>query len=235
MGKKRPEVKQEAPRVGAYLRVSSKSQTSAMQRDAIERASSARGDTVDHWYEDRMTGGGQHPPALVRVLEQARRGELRRLYVYRLDRLGRRGIRDLLGIVHELEGAGVELITIADGFDLRGAARDVVLSVLAWAAQMERQAIGERIAAARTRVEANGGHWGRPRRVFDLARAQKMQEKGLTLRAIAQALGVPKATIARALKLSQKGVRKWGVRALAKNRLRHLQNKGIPVDLRKTS
>jgi len=59
------------------------------------------------------------------------------------------------------------LETIADGFSFGGPGGEIVLAVLAWAAQIERASIGERIAAARTRVEASGGHWGRPRRVGD--------------------------------------------------------------------
>jgi DNA invertase Pin-like site-specific DNA recombinase len=224
-----------ARQIGGYLRVSSKSQTAMMQRDAIERAASARGDVVAEWYEDRLTGGGRHPPELVRLLEHARQGQLAKLYVYRLDRLGRRGIRDLLGIVHELEQCGVELVTVADGFSLDGPARDVVIAVIAWAAQMERLAIGERIADARRRIESKGGAWGRPRRVFDLERAKAMQANGRSMRQISKALGVPKATMARALKLSQKGGTKWCARALAKNKLRKLKKKGIKVDLRKTS
>jgi DNA invertase Pin-like site-specific DNA recombinase len=36
---------------------------------------------------------------------------------------------------------------------------------MAWAAKMERTAINDRISAARERVEAEGGRWGRPSRV----------------------------------------------------------------------
>jgi DNA invertase Pin-like site-specific DNA recombinase len=204
MRKTRPGVNGEATRlVGGYLRVSSKSQTAAMQRDAIERAASARGDVVGDWYEDRFTGGGRHPPELVRLLERARLGELARLYVYRLDRLGRRGIRDLLGIVQELEHAGVELVTVADGFtfDAKSPVHEVIMAVMAWAAQMERLAIGERIADARVRVEAKGGAWGRPRRMtpFQERQARELAGRNKTVREIAAALKVPRATIGRVL------------------------------------
>jgi DNA invertase Pin-like site-specific DNA recombinase len=211
---KRPGVNGELRRIGGYLRVSSKSQTAAMQRDAIERVASARGELVGHWYEDRLTGGGRHPPELVRVLEDARRGELVRLYVYRLDRLGRRGIRDLLGIVHELEHAGVELVTIADGFTLEasGPTRELFLAFLAWAAHMERLAIGERIADARVRVEAEGGAWGRPRRMTPRKEreARELAKAGHSVRYIAARLKVPRTTIGRAL--SQKPTPKGGLK-----------------------
>jgi DNA invertase Pin-like site-specific DNA recombinase len=190
-----------ARQIGGYLRVSSKSQTAMMQRDAIERAASARGDVVAEWYEDRLTGGGRHPPELVRLLEHARHGHIAKLYVYRLDRLGRRGIRDLLGIVQELQSFGVELVTIADGFtfDNKSPTHELIMAMMAWAAHMERLAIGERIADARVRVEAKGGAWGRPRRMqpFQERRARELAKAGKSVREIAAALKVPRATIGR--------------------------------------
>lgn len=223
-----------AGRSVAYLRVSSASQTAAMQRDAIGRTVAAREDAIERWYEDRFTGGGKHPPALVELLADARAGYVSRLYVYRLDRLSRRGIRDLLSLVHDLESYGVELVTISDGFDLTGPARDVVLAVLGWSAQMERLAISERISAARQRVEAKGGAWGRPRRMNadEVERARALKAKGRSNRAIAAALGIPVSTVSRAV--IQKPGRKWGPRALAKAKLRRLKKQGHAVDLRKT-
>ena len=81
------------------------------------------------------------------------------MYVFRLDRLTRSGIRDTFELVEELRGHGIEIVSVADGFDLNGPAAEVVLAVMAWAAKMERLALGERVAAARERVEAAGGSW----------------------------------------------------------------------------
>jgi DNA invertase Pin-like site-specific DNA recombinase len=86
---------------------------------------------------------------------------IRRLYVFRLDRLARSGIRDIFEVVEELRAVG-ELVPIADGFELTGPAAEVVLAVMAWAAKMERLAIDERIAAARTSLELEGRPWGPP-------------------------------------------------------------------------
>jgi DNA invertase Pin-like site-specific DNA recombinase len=71
---------------------------------------------------------------------------------------------------------------------------------------MERLAIGERISAARERIEAEGGRWGRPRSVdaLLLERARKMRAAGRSIRAIAAAPKVPRSTIAGALAASEK-------------------------------
>lgn len=188
--------------VAAYVRVSSASQTAAMQRDAIERAARARGDEITAWYSETFTGARIDRPELAELRDATRAGTVRKLYVYRLDRLARSGIRDTLEVVEELRRHGCELVTVADGFDVAGPAAEIVLAVLAWAAKMERVAINERISAARVRVEAKGGAWGRPVRMTrdQQVKAKELREAGHTLRHIAQVCGVPRATVARCLK-----------------------------------
>lgn len=144
----------------AYVRVSSKAQGRAMQKAAIEKAAGARGDKIVRWFSDKLSGATMDRPGLEKLRGEARAGELARLYVYRLDRLTRSGIRDTLDVVDELRGHGCTIATIADGFDLAGPASEIVMVVISWAAKMERLAIGERIASARARVEAEGGRWG---------------------------------------------------------------------------
>ncbi|MBI5544801.1 MAG: recombinase family protein, partial [Deltaproteobacteria bacterium] len=40
----------------AYVRVSSKAQDHATQRAAIDRAASARGDTITEWFAEKLSG-----------------------------------------------------------------------------------------------------------------------------------------------------------------------------------
>jgi DNA invertase Pin-like site-specific DNA recombinase len=187
----------------AYLRVSTHQQDWKLQREAIARAARARGDRIGpgFWFEEKKTGANLDRAALTRLRAAVRAGEVGRVYVFRIDRLTRSGIRDTLEVVEEFRRGGAELVTIADGFDLVGPAAEVVLAVLAWAAQMERAAIGERIRAARVRVEASGGRWGRPRRIdpATLADARARARAGDTLRSIAVALKIPRSTLADAL------------------------------------
>jgi DNA invertase Pin-like site-specific DNA recombinase len=190
----------------AYLRVSSKAQDTAMQRKAIERAATARGDLVATWYSEKRSGRTLARPELDRLRADARAGLVRRLYVFRLDRLTRSGIRDTFELIEELCAHGCEVISISDGFDLVGPAGEVVLAVMAWASKMERLAINERIAAARERVEAEGGSWGRPRRITDqsLNRIRELRKQGRTVREIAIALKIPRSTVGDVLHLSEK-------------------------------
>jgi DNA invertase Pin-like site-specific DNA recombinase len=192
----------------AYYRVSSKAQDLGMQRHAIERAATARGDVIADAYSEKRSGKTMARPELDRLRADARAGKIRRLFVYRLDRLTRSGIRDTFELVEELRRHGVELVSVSDGFSLDGPAAEVVMAVMAWAAQMERLAINERISSARERVEAEGGRWGRPRRLDDagIARvlALRAEKPPRSLRDIAVALKIPLATVARAARTVSK-------------------------------
>jgi DNA invertase Pin-like site-specific DNA recombinase len=178
----------------------------ATQRHALAQAATARGDELTDWFSEKLSGASLERPALGELRAAIRAGAVRRLYVFRLDRLGRSGIRDTLALVEEFRSAGCELVTIADPFSLDGPMGELLASILAWVAQSERLALGERIAAARVRVESQGKKWGRPARgddeLAEKARDMKVKENR-SIRYISAALKTPRATVARML--SQKG------------------------------
>jgi DNA invertase Pin-like site-specific DNA recombinase len=190
----------------AYVRVSSKAQDCATQRAAIERTASARGDEITTWYAEKKSARTIAREELSRLRADVRAGKVRKLYVFKLDRLARSGIRDTFEVVEELRSHGCDLVTVADGFDLNGPAAEVVLAVMAWAAKMERLAINERISAARDRLASEGRPWGRPSR-FTRAERERMRAlrgAGKTIRQIAVALKVPRSSVA--YTLSRSGV-----------------------------
>lgn len=182
--------------IAAYIRVSSKSQNLATQRDALQRAAKARGDRISSWYSERVSTRNERPE-LNRLKEDIRGGRFAKVYVYRLDRLSRGGICETVNLVTTFREQGCLVESISDGFSLAGPVADVVLAVLAWAAQMERAAIQERVASARKRVEAAGGNWGRPRRVTPALeeRIISMRRKKRSLRYIATELDLPVSTV----------------------------------------
>jgi DNA invertase Pin-like site-specific DNA recombinase len=196
------EAKRVAVQAAAYVRVSSRGQDDRTQRSAIRRAAAARGDVVGVWFAEKASATRLDRPELERLREAARGGGVRRLYVFRVDRLTRTGIRDTLAIVDEFRRHGVELVSIADGFDLQGPAAEIVLAVMGWAAQMERAALGERISHARERVAAAGGAWGRPRKMtHELAeKVRVLKVNGKSIRQISVALKVPRSTVGDAIK-----------------------------------
>lgn len=187
--------------VVAYVRVSSKAQSLAMQRHAIEEAARHRGETIARWYEEKRSAKTIDRPALAQLRADIQAGRAARLYVYRIDRLARTGIRDTLEILDECKRCGCVVVNLADGFALDGPVAEVIIAVMAWANKMERLAICERIADARERMEAEGLPWGRPPSYDDAQaeRVRELREAGGTVRGIAAATGLKKGAVERIL------------------------------------
>lgn|SRR5512139_3600421 len=182
--------------IAAYVRVSSPGQDLSMQREAIGRVCRARGERIDLWFSEKRGGAGVREQ-LEALRLAVRHGEVSKVYVWRLDRLSRNGILEVLNLVHEFRKHGCQLESINDGFSLEGPAADVVLAVFAWVAEMERSAIRARLLEARTALEAAGGRWGRPQRVDRTTheRMLKLRSQGQSVREIAIALKVPRSTV----------------------------------------
>ena len=83
-----------------YARVSKDEQNPAMQLAALEAAGCSRTFT-----DEGVSGAVAKRPALSRCLKALQPGDT--LTVWKLDRLGR-SVRDLLNVLHELQGRGVE-------------------------------------------------------------------------------------------------------------------------------
>jgi DNA invertase Pin-like site-specific DNA recombinase len=135
-------------------------------------------------------------PHLRKLRTAIRRGEVGRVWVWRLDRLTRSGIMDTLAAIREMRTFECECASVSDSFALEGPSSDLVLSVLAWAAQMEREKIRENQGAARARIEAQGGKWGRPA-IPDSKRQEilRLRKLGYPQRAIAKLTETSKTTV----------------------------------------
>jgi DNA invertase Pin-like site-specific DNA recombinase len=143
-----------------------------------------RGDTISSWFAEKRSAKTMAREELQRLLADVRAGRQRgqRLYLFRLDRLTRTGIADTLTTLEELRAHGVDVVSVADGFDLNGPHAEVIIAVMAWAAKMERLATAERISAARElswSCEAHGGVRPRGRRPLDCRRARASRSHGV--------------------------------------------------------
>jgi len=190
----------------AYMRVSSKAQNLAMQRHAIEQEAARRGETIGEWYAEKRSAKTSQRPELERLRADIRAGRVRKVYGFRFDRFLRTGPADAFAFAQECHANGVELVTVADGLHLKPGSDDVTTTVLLFAfslaAKLERAAINDRIAAARERLEAEGRPWGRPSSLTtgDVAKMVELRDQGLSHRAIAMHVHVPRSTVTLALK-----------------------------------
>jgi len=179
--------------------VSTTPQDAENQRAEVERAAAARGDAELTWFVDTGSGKSWKRPALDELSAAIFRGEVGRVYVWKLDRLSRMGIGDTFRLVESWRRAGMrELLSAVEGFDFGDPVTgDLLLAMLAWAARWEMQQQADRLAAARERRLASGKSWGRPPKNPGALRARilELRAEGRSVRAISVALKVPKSTV----------------------------------------
>ena len=187
-----------------YLRVSTDGQTHENQRPALEQLAAARGLPLVATYAENASAAHRRPE-FDRMMTDARRGAFGVLLVWSLDRFG----RSMAGNVSDtlaLDRAGVELISLREPWlDMGGPVRDLLLAIFSWMAEQELHRLVERTCAglerARLRGTKSGKPIGRPRRLrrVELESALTMHATGRSVRAIADAMEVPRSTVARAL------------------------------------
>jgi len=190
-------------RLVAYIRVSREDEQPENQEFAVYRWAAERGHQIIEAVRDVGVSGalppGERPgwQKATQLLESADG-----VVVYALDRIAR-SLWDLATVVRELEARGKILLSVREEWlqSVDPKVRQLIISVLGWAAEMEREFIRERTKEAIARLKAQGKAVGRPpkwseatrRRIIDLVR------RGLTLKEACQLAGVGYRTAQRYL------------------------------------
>ena len=118
--------------------------------------------------------------------------------MHRLDRLGR-STRDVLNLVHELDGKGASLRVLEPEVTTAGDLGRLVVTVLGMVADMELKFIRDRQRAGIDAARKKGVYKGRPKRV-DAERIQLLAAEKVPKARIARDLKVSRMTVYRALK-----------------------------------
>ena len=144
-----------------------------------------------HDYRDVGSAWTMKPRLLERerLLRDAQAGRLRGavLIVWALDRIARTD--ELLPLVKSLRAAGVRLVSCREPWaDTEGPMGDLMIFLAGWFADMESRRKSERVKAARQRVKAEGGTWGRPPVVLDETVLRDLRARGWGCRKIARAM-----------------------------------------------
>jgi DNA invertase Pin-like site-specific DNA recombinase len=195
-------------RAAIYARVSTThhGQDVGLQIEELYRVAEQRGWEVVGVYQDEgISGAKSARPALDRMLEDAARGRLDVIAVWKLDRLAR-SVLHLLDIAAALNTWGVGLVSVRDAHvDTTTPGGRFTLQILGAVAELERSLIQERVVAGVRRAQAQGKHCGRPRREVDLRPALALGAQGHGLKSIAKMLGLPRSTLRR--RLAEEGYR----------------------------
>ncbi len=178
------------PRIG-YARVSSSTQDLEIQKARLGEAGCEvmRTETGSGASRDGRT-------ELQDILEFLREGD--ELVVHRLDRLGR-STRDVLNLVHELDGKGASLRVLEPEVTTAGDLGRLVVTVLGMVADMELKFIRDRQRAGIDAARKKGVYKGRPKRV-DAERIRQLAAEKVPKARIARDLKVSRMTVYRALK-----------------------------------
>ena len=192
-----------------YIRVSTRDQNEDRQLLAMRELSIPQGNI----FTDKQSGRDFHRPAYRRLVRRLRRDDL--LYIQSIDRLGRdyREILEQWRFLTKEKGVDIvvldmPLLDTRRGKDLMGTfLSDIVLQVLSFAAENEREAIRQRQAEGIAAAKARGVRFGRPPRPLPEnfpAVHQAWRGRELTLRQAAEACGLPPGTFyTRAVQLEQ--------------------------------
>lgn len=191
--------------IRVLLRVSSDSQDVDSQRHAATKWLDAYGNGADaKWYvEDGVMGDAKDRPEFDRLKRECVKGDT--VLCFALDRLSRAGIAPLIGIWNHFQQAGVRVASISEPWaDTSNPAAEVVIAVLAWAAQQEKKRLNERRRAGIAAAKAAGKKWGgseKGHRITVTARkerrAMELLASGIGPAEVARSTGVSRRTVYR--------------------------------------
>jgi DNA invertase Pin-like site-specific DNA recombinase len=173
-----------------YARTSTQEQNVQQQADVL-----AEKYTHDFIVTEKFTGTTVDRPKFQRLLKKINNGD--QLIVREVSRIGRNAA-EVLTVSEDLKGRGASLVIDNLGMDVTTPAGSMVLTVLAGAAQMEKELLLERQAIGIARAKNEGRYTGRkPLDKGVIEAAKKMIAEGMSKAATAKQLKIGQSTLYR--------------------------------------
>jgi len=149
--------------VAIYVRVSTDKQELENQLSQLRLYCRSKNYQIMKIYEDIISGGTTSRPGFDKLLDEARKGYFQHLVFWSLDRLSRSGTLFTLQILKEFDNKNITWESYQEQYLASiGPFKDVVLSVLATVAKIEKDRISERTKAGLEVAKAKGKKLGRP-------------------------------------------------------------------------
>jgi len=194
-----------------YVRVSTTQQSTLSQRTDLNRWLKVQDDLGEvKWYEDKATGKNMDRPEWLKLQTAIDSGQVEKLVVWRLDRLGRTA-SGLCKLFEDLQAKKVRLVSLKDSIDLGTPSGRLMANMLASVAAFETELRGERVRAGQAAAMASGKKWGgsqkgRRLKVTDeqVEVIVQLKSKGEKIAKIARAVGLSRLTIYRVLEGSRR-------------------------------
>src|SRR5581483_5074936 len=200
-------------RAAAYLRVSTSSrarhngtlafdQDPAVQEQPLRELIRNRGWVFSQVYTDRMSGVLEARPGMDALMADARRRFFDVVVVFRFDRFAR-SIKQLVLALEEFRTLGIDFVSCQEALDTSTPMGKAMFTIIAAMAELERNMIRERVVAgvqfAKRHGTKPGKPVGRPKLIFRRDEVPLLRQQGLSLRQIANRLGVGVGTVRRVL------------------------------------
>lgn len=149
-------------------------------------------------FREELSSVATKRPELERALDYVREGDT--LIITKLDRLAR-SVADLVGITAKLRAKGVALRILAMNLDTGTPTGKLMVNLLGSIAEFERELMLERQLEGIAKAKAEGKYKGRaPTAKRKAAEVIRLKAEGKTADAIAQELGIGRASVFRILK-----------------------------------
>jgi putative DNA-invertase from lambdoid prophage Rac len=145
-----------------------------------------------------ISSGASLRPKREELVRAARRRELDRIVVWRLDRWGR-SLLDLVSTLQELASVNVGFVSLSEALDLTTPSGRALAGMLSVFAEFERDILRDRVKAGIAQARKEGRPHGRPPTVAKYA---------LRVRTLART-GLSKSEISRRLNISRTSVRRF--------------------------
>jgi DNA invertase Pin-like site-specific DNA recombinase len=193
--------KKSSSKTAAYLRVSSAGQDAKSQRAEVRRWLEEHGvvDAVE--YSDKATGRNLERPAFEKMEAAIRRGEVKTVVVFKLDRLSR-SIRDGVALLCDWLERGVRIVSTSQQLDFSGPTGKLLAAVLFALSEMEISTRRERTAAGLAVAKANGirlggspPKWMAKKVAAKAPAVKKLLDSGESLAAVARTTGLSIPTV----------------------------------------
>lgn len=190
-------------RTALYARVSTlNGQDPEMQLREMREYAVRRGlEVVDEYTDHGVSGSRESRPALNRLMSDARQRKFDAVLVWKVDRFGR-SLRHLVNALAELGALGVAFVSLRDNLDLSTPSGRLMFAVIGAMAEFERSLIQERVRAGLRNAKAQGQQLGRPHRIVNRDTILRLKAEGVSLRQIAEQLGVGYGTVRARLQAS---------------------------------
>jgi DNA invertase Pin-like site-specific DNA recombinase len=195
-------------RAALYARVSTMDQHLETQLLDLRVMAKQRGYEVAREYTDQISGAKSKRPGLDQLLADARRHHFDVVFVAAFDRVAR-NVRHFLEVLDELNHLGIEFVSLRENIDTGGPLGRAMVVIVGAIAQVERQAIVERVKAGMRRARIEGRQIGRAPLKIDREQLISDRLSGMSLTQVAKKHRISRASVCRLMKEiggSQQGV-----------------------------